>query len=88
MALKVIANFKCILHLSNLACCDGLTIDNWFLTNKPGQLTHVFPHERRHDSDFRLWNDAIRALTHGEMRLPHTLGPFIREPHICYDWQT
>ena len=88
VALKVVANFKCVLHLSDLACCDGVTVDNWVLTDEPGESTHTFPHERPRASDFTLWNDAIRALTHGELRLPHSLGPFLREPHITYDWRT
>jgi len=65
-----------------------VTVDNWVLTDEPGESTHTFPHERPRASDFTLWNDAIRALTHGELRLPHSLGPFLREPHITYDWRT
>ena len=85
VVLKVVANFKYVLHLSNIVCCDGVTVDNWALTNDPGESTHTFPHERPPHSDFALWQDAICALTHGELLLPRPLGAFLRPPHVTYD---
>ena len=67
-ALKVVTNFKRVLHLSDIACYNGVTINNWALTSNPGKSTHTFPHKRPQPSDFTLWKDMIFALTHSELR--------------------
>ena len=88
-ALKVVANYKQVLHLSDIVCCDGITIDRWALSDEPGMSeTHTFPHEQPTRRDFEHWRDAIRILTSGRLRLEQRLGPFIREPHVSYDWRT
>jgi len=87
-ALKVVANYKQVLHLSDIICCDGITIDRWAMTEEPGMSTHTFPYEQPTRSDFEHWRDAIRALTSGALYLDRNLGPFIREPQVVYDWRT
>ena len=87
-ALKAVANFKQVMHLSDIVCCDRVTVNNWALTSDPGKSTHIFPHKRPRPSDFTLWKDAIHVLTHGELHLPQTLGAFLWPPHVKYGWKT
>ena len=48
-ALKVVANHKCAVHLSDIVCCDGRTIDRGMLTTEKGNSEgHRFPREKAH----------------------------------------
>ena len=86
-ALKVVANHKCAVHLSDIVCCDGQTINRWMLTAERGDLEgHRFPHKNTTRSDFRLWNDVLPANTDGTLCLESTLGNFVQEPHVRYNW--
>ena len=81
--LKVVTHHKCVVHLSDIVCCDGRTINRGMLTTEKGNSEgHRFPHEKPMRSDFKLWNDALRALTNGTLRLKSTLEMFVREPHV------
>ncbi len=59
-SLKVMKNYHCCVHLLDILCCDGKTVDEEVLTEEPGtSVLHHFPRERPTRADHCLWDGAI-----------------------------
>ena len=50
-ALTVFRHFKCVVHLSDIMCCDGKTINPQILEFTPGASKYVFPYQRPRQDD-------------------------------------
>ena len=88
-ALNTMRKHKNLLHLSCILCCDGRTVDQSVLAaTSDKSVRHTFPIEKPTASDKALWAEAIKAITSPSLSLPVALGPFIRVPHLPYDWFT
>jgi len=88
IALNVMKNYHNVLHLSDLTCCDGRTIDGTVLSRERGHSAkHRFPYEKPRRSDFALWEEAVQAVSSATWTLPSTLGAYLREPHRPMAWR-
>ena len=64
VSLNTVRKYKQLLHLSDIVCCDGKTIDRDILTREPGfESCHGFPVEWPIAADYKLWDHAIRAIS-------------------------
>ena len=46
----------------------------------------TFPHEEPMNSDFWLWEEAIKRLCHGTTKIPYQLGNYLEPPHLPRTW--
>ena len=54
--LGTVRKHKCLIHLSDLTYCDGVTIDQEIFSRRRGRSAkHQFPYERPSAKAFRLW---------------------------------
>jgi hypothetical protein len=88
-ALNIVRQHKKVIHLSCIVLCDGQSINKEYLLNTPGDShLHKFPLQKPTQSDFRLWNRAIRQISSGSLSLPVPLGNYISSPHLDFSWTT
>ena len=85
-ALTIFRHFKCVVHLSDILCCDGKTVDASALTYSPGKSKYKFPYQQPRRSDWTLWKQTISqiAATHGARAVP--LGRYLQKPHQTSQW--
>ena len=89
VSLNTVRKSKQLLHLSDIVCCDGRTVDRDILTREPGaESCHGFPVEWPVAVDYKLWDHAIRAISSSTYFLPEALGPFLKSPHQDILWRT
>ncbi|KAL7530661.1 hypothetical protein ACHAWF_003466, partial [Thalassiosira exigua] len=85
--LNRVRKYKCIVHLSNIVCCDGLTLECGLLGySAAGYSCHKFPLEQPTRADFQLWDQAVGHLFLRSGRLERPLGPFVHESHLFQHW--
>ena len=62
--LNVMRKFKNMLHLSNLLCYNGRSIDQDFVLSREQEVItgHCFLKEKSRAKDFVLWERALRSL--------------------------
>ena len=88
-ALNIIRRFRNLLHVSDLVQCDGVTLDEFVISDSTEQsVLHTFPREEPSRSDHRLWGSAIASLFNGSSHLPYTLGRYVSSPHLPRTWFT
>ncbi len=89
LALNIVRHYRNLLHLSNISKCDGVTLDEYIVSDCPEiSALHEFPRQEPTPLDHRLWREAISRLCLGTTSLPTSLGPFVRFPHIHCQWFT
>lgn len=71
---------------SAIAAAGHITIDPLMLDRHPGDSTCGFPIEKPMPADFKLWNEAMHALSSQTLKLRHVLGDFIYRPHCVDKW--
>jgi len=88
-SLNTVRKYKQLLHLSDIVCCDGKTIERDILTRELGlESCHGFPVEWPVTADYSLWDHAICAISSSIHFLPEALGPFLKPPHQDIVWRT
>jgi hypothetical protein len=71
VSLNIVRHFCNLFHLSDISKCDGVTLDEYVLTNQSELSTrHVFLWEEPTSDDQRLWKEAILRLCSGTSILP------------------
>ncbi len=89
LALNIVWRFRNLLHVSDIAKCDGHTLDEFVVSDFAEELVHhVFPREEPTWADLQVWNKAISRLCSGSTSLPYTLGPYVHHPHLPQMWFT
>ena len=85
-SLTIFRHYKCVVHLSDILCCDGKTLDPRILEFTPGASKYVFPHQRPRQDDWRLWQRAVLLVTSSFRSTRPPLGRFLTEPHAHNQW--
>jgi hypothetical protein len=87
--LNIVRCFRNLLHVSDIVHCDGLTVDE-FALSEDAEVSpkYTFPREQLTTSDFKLWKEALNCLCLGTTRLPYTLGRYLHHPHLPCQWYT
>ena len=67
--LNRVRKFKGVHSVGDLVLCDGRTIDPLMLDRRPGDSTHDFPTEKPMPADFKLWSEALHALSSQTLKL-------------------
>ena len=86
-ALTIFRHFKCVVHLSDILCCDGKTVDPEMLEFTPGKSKYKFPYQKPRREDWELWKLALRHTTSSHYTLTSALGLFLQEPHQLGQWR-
>ncbi len=84
--LNRVRKFKKVHSIGDILLCDGRNVNLEILTRAPGSSSREFPLEKPTASDFKLWSQAIRAITSQQLRLFHPLGAYISSPHGPDKW--
>ena len=84
--LNRVRKFKGAHIVGDLLLSDGGTIDPLMLDRHPGDSTCGFPIEKPMPADFKLWYEAMHALSSQTLKLRHVLGDFIYRPHCVDKW--
>lgn len=58
------------------------------LNRQAGDSRRDFPTEKPMPSDFKLWNEAMHAISTRTLKLSRTLGEFTCNPHRADKWFT
>jgi hypothetical protein len=70
----LVQHFHNLLHISDIAKCDGHTLDKFVISDFVEELvSQVFPREEPTLADLWSWNE-ITKLCSGSTSLPYTLG--------------
>jgi hypothetical protein len=89
LALNIVWRFHNLLHVLEIAKCDGHTLDKFVVSDFAEELVHhVFPRKEPTWADLRVWNKAILRLCSGSTSLPCTLGPYVCHPYLPQTWFT
>ena len=85
--LNIVHKFHNILHLSDTSKCDGVTLDDFVISDHTERSSlHVFPQEDLTPTDFWIWKEAIHRLCSGTTTLPTVLGGCVCPPHTPCEW--
>ena len=88
-ALNKVRRYRNLIHVSDIVKCDGQSLDEFIILDLSElSCAHTFPREQPTATDFCLWNEAFGKLCSGTTSLPHTLGHFLRKPHLPWSWYT
>ena len=88
-ALNTVRRYRNLLHISDIVKCDGATLDEFVVSDGVEEsLFLTFPHEEPMNSDFWLWEEAIKRLCHGTTKIPYQLGKYLEPPHLPRPWFT
>jgi hypothetical protein len=89
VALNVVRCYQNLLHISDIVKCNENTLDEFVLSDSiETSVLYTFPREDPTTSDFKLWDEAVRRLCSGTLRLPYTLGRYLSRPHLPIQWFT
>jgi hypothetical protein len=86
--LNIVRCFRNLLHLSDIAKCDGMTLDEFIMSDYAKFDGPRGPCEEPMPSNFRLWQSTIRRLCSGTNSLLVVMGQYICPPHIACRWFT
>jgi hypothetical protein len=74
-ALNIVRRFCNLLHVLDIAKCDGVSLDEFVVSDLAEELImHIFPRKEPTQTNHRLWNEAITRLCNGSPSLPYMLG--------------
>jgi hypothetical protein len=88
-ALNIVRRFCNLLHVSDIAKCDGHTLNKFVISDCAEELvSHVFPREEPTLADVQAWNKGITRLCSSSISLIYIVGQYVHRPHLPHLWFT
>ena len=84
--LNRVRKYKKVHSVGDVLLCDDRQVKPSMLTRAPGVSSREFPIEKPTASDFKLWSQALHAITPQQLHLYHQLGPYTTKPHGPDNW--
>jgi hypothetical protein len=72
--------------LADILGADWKSVEPIILTTRQRHSNRKFSWEQPTKADFTLWRTAVRNITSASLTYSPTLGEYLEDPHIPYDW--